>query len=132
MKRFLQITQWLLDEQDSPYAWFKCLGCYNKFSLYQTESWNFCPKCGNQLETITREIKRNPYSPLIEYFGAPRFDLVVEIKSSFFDEKDEWEKDIWQSRNGDFKHQIGYLKSFKTKGIERRFKLIPSRKLPLP
>ena len=123
---------------DKFYARFKCTACYEYFFINIEAGWQFCPKCGNKggmtLQPIQRKLYHDNFGVHTQINGkfvhlkAPVFTIVFSFKD--YD-------DVWRERDSHFGRSTGSHRDlaqqvrFLTKGQER-FRIVPSKPLPLP
>ena len=118
-------------------ATFKCLGCYNEMAIYVDDEWLFCPYCGKMGGMIKREIAPKKYRDSFGHFISingewvhlkpPVFTITVETKLF----EDDFEP-IFGFPRTDSHNSLKAWVNFRDYGPNRRFRLIPSKVLPLP
>lgn len=123
-------------------AYFKCTNCHNIFSLGKNTNWQFCPVCGNAggvtyRDNLRKKVYYDNYGywtsidGSVVHFKPPQFTLIGEIKCGFGEEQ-QWERMATYPVTRDHKHLVRYVKSDSNRGYGVRFRLIPSKPLPLP
>jgi len=143
MRTLLQISpKWQEDHGDGHYARFKCLSCHKQFTLNIEDPWEYCPKCGNKGGTTYKEIERKKYydnagvhvydSKLGKWvhLKAPVFQIVIEFCTDW-DGYGAWEPYQYSER-GIYGRHDDIKRYIQSKNKKDRFRLIPSKMLPLP